>query len=150
MKILKENTKKESSIPLDFITSFISRGWDEVGILKASIEGLKKEYANTEQLESILLDWLDSYLITLGQLEALTSDQKLIDYPEDFQSLVLDSEEKSSDEKEASDYNSNIKDVEVKKSAEENTDKEDFDYIADFDDIDISTPPITDEELYGD
>ena len=71
------NESKEK-LPMEFITNFISRGWDEVGALKASIEGLSKDFSGTGDVKKILQDLLDEYLIVIGQLEALLEERKEI------------------------------------------------------------------------
>lgn len=67
MKILKE--AKKEILPVDFIASFISKSWDEVANLKANISGLKQTFTGTKEIESILEDLLDAYLIAIGQLQ---------------------------------------------------------------------------------
>lgn len=67
MKILKE--AKKELLPVEFVANFISQSWDEVANLKASISGLKQSFTGTKEIEKILEDLLDAYLIAIGQLQ---------------------------------------------------------------------------------
>ena len=49
MKILKES---KENLPIAFLTDFISKGWEEVGYLKADIEAIKEKL----QREGVLND----------------------------------------------------------------------------------------------
>ena len=145
MKTLKENIQDKEKLPLDFITTFISKGWDEVGIIKASIASIKEAYKNTDKIEAILNDWLDSYLITLGQLEAYTQNEDLIDYPEEFEG-VNNSKDEIEGQPEIKDADS--KEVEENSAELKTEEAELFEYLADFDNIEISSDPLSDEDLY--
>ena len=79
---MKINESKEK-LPLDFLTSTVSHGWEEIGNLKASIEGIKKSFSGTEKVEKILQELVDSYLICVGQLEMFLDKKEYIDMPED-------------------------------------------------------------------
>lgn len=79
---MKINESKEK-LPLDFLTSTVSHGWEEIGNLKASIEGIKKSFSGTEKVEKILQELVDSYLICVGQLEMFLDKKNYIDMPED-------------------------------------------------------------------
>jgi len=59
----------KEDLPMDFVTSFVSKSWDEVGVLKASIEAISKDFNNTEKVVSVLQDLADAYLVCIGQLE---------------------------------------------------------------------------------
>lgn len=67
MKILKE--AKKELLPVEFVANFISQSWDEVANLKANISGLKQSFTGTKEIEKILEDLLDAYLIAIGQLQ---------------------------------------------------------------------------------
>ena len=81
MKIIKES--KQEKLPIDFITQFVSNGWEEVGNLKASIEGIKHEFSNTAGVVDILQNLIDSYLIAIGQMEMYLNDKNYLDMPSD-------------------------------------------------------------------
>ena len=143
----------KEDLPLDFITTFISKGWDEVGIIKASIASIKEAYKNTNKIEAILNDWLDSYLITLGQLEAYTQNEDLIDYPEEFEGVNTDKDdvevEVPQDVTEVTFEKENTEEPAVDSLVvEPKEEAELFEYLADFDDIEISPEPLTEEDLH--
>lgn len=73
----------KEKLPLAFITSTVSHGWDEVGNLKASIEGIKNTFTGTKEVENILQDFVDSYLVCIGRLEKLLDDKNYVDMPEE-------------------------------------------------------------------
>ena len=79
MKILKES---KETLPIAFLTDFISKGWEEVGYLKADIEAIKEAYKGTKPIESLIQDLIDAYLVCIGQLEAHLQDKNYLDYPE--------------------------------------------------------------------
>ena len=79
---MKINESKEK-LPLDFLTSTVSHSWEEIGNLKASIEGIKKSFSGTRKVEKILQELVDSYLICVGQLEMFLDKKDYIDMPED-------------------------------------------------------------------
>ena len=118
MKILKE--AKKEILPIDFIAGFISKSWDEVANLKANISGLKQAFTGTEEIENILDDLLDAYLIAIGQLQQ-NLEKKDIVIPNKDEALKEDLSEKAEtivaklilDEKEAIDgYNAAVEDLE--------------------------------------
>lgn len=76
MKILKE--AKKELLPVDFVANFISQSWDEVANLKANISGLKQSFTGTKEIEKILEDLLDAYLIAIGQLQHSLEKQDII------------------------------------------------------------------------
>ena len=80
MKILKES---KETLPIAFLTDFISKGWEEVGYLKADIEAIKEAYKGTKPIEGLIQDLIDAYLVCIGQLEAHLHDNKYLDYPEE-------------------------------------------------------------------
>lgn len=80
MKILKES---KENLPIAFLTDFISKGWEEVGYLKADIEAIKEAYKGTKPIEDLIQDLIDAYLVCIGQLEAHLHDKKYLDYPEE-------------------------------------------------------------------
>lgn len=80
MKILKES---KEALPIAFLTDFISKGWEEVGYLKADIEAIKEAYKGTKPIEALIQDLIDAYLVCIGQLEAHLQDKNYLDYPEE-------------------------------------------------------------------
>ena len=80
MKILKES---KETLPIAFLTDFISKGWEEVGYLKADIEAIKEAYKGTKPIEGLIQDLIDAYLVCIGQLEAHLHDNKYLEYPEE-------------------------------------------------------------------
>lgn len=80
MKILKES---KENLPIAFLTDFISKGWEEVGYLKADIEAIREAYKGTKPIEGLIQDLIDAYLVCIGQLEAHLQDKNYLDYPED-------------------------------------------------------------------
>lgn len=80
MKILKES---KENLPIAFLTDFISKGWEEVGYLKADIEAIKEAYKGTKPIETLIQDLIDAYLVCIGQLEAHLHDKNYLDYPEE-------------------------------------------------------------------
>lgn len=79
MEILKEAKKEE--LPVAFITSFVSDGWEKVGILKEEIEAIKKEFSNTKKAEELIQALIDAYLVCIGQMEQYLADSKNIEVP---------------------------------------------------------------------
>jgi len=85
MKVMKEaklNEAKEE-LPVSFLTDFISKGWEEVGYLKATIESIKESYSGTKKVEELVQSLVDAYLVCIGQLELHIHKEKYIDYPEE-------------------------------------------------------------------
>lgn len=80
MKIIKEN---KENLPISFLTDFISKGWEEVGYLKADIEAIREIYKGTKNIEELIQNLIDAYLVCIGQLEAHISDKNYIEYPEE-------------------------------------------------------------------
>lgn len=80
MKILKE---AKEQLPVSFLTDFISKGWEEVGYLKADIEAIKEAYKGTKKIEELIQALVDAYLVCIGQLEAHIHDNNYIEYPEE-------------------------------------------------------------------
>jgi len=82
MKVQIQESKKEK-LPLDFITTFVGKLWDEIGILQAQMDAIKSTYSGTSEINPILQDLLDSYIICVGRLQNQLSDKKYIDMPDD-------------------------------------------------------------------
>ncbi len=80
MKILNE---AKENLPISFLTDFISKGWEEVGYLKADIEAIKQSFKGTKKVEELIQSLVDAYLVCIGQLEAHIHDKNYIEYPEE-------------------------------------------------------------------
>ena len=80
MKILKESKEE---LPISFLTAFVSKGWEEVGILKEEIKAIKEEFKGTKKVEELLQDLIDAYLVCIGQTELLMKDKSYIEMPEE-------------------------------------------------------------------
>lgn len=76
MKILKE---AKESLPVSFITSFVSDGWEKVGILKEEIEAIKNEFKGTDKVEELIQALIDAYLVCIGQMEQYLADKNGIE-----------------------------------------------------------------------
>ena len=85
MKILKES---KENLPIAFLTDFISKGWEEVGYLKADIEAIREAYKGIKPIEGLIQDLIDAYLVCIGQLEAHLQDKNYLDYSK-FQQIKL-------------------------------------------------------------
>jgi len=79
MKILKE-AKEE--LPISFLTAFVSKGWDEVGILKEDIEAIKREFKGTKKVEELIQALIDAYLVCIGQMELHLQNNDYIEFPD--------------------------------------------------------------------
>lgn len=82
MKILKES---KEALPIEFITTFVSEGWERVGILKSQMEAVSKTFSGAKQTVEIMQNLVDAYLICLGQMEHQLSDKDYLEMPEDAQ-----------------------------------------------------------------
>ena len=94
MKIIQESKKEK--LPVDFITQFISKGWDEVGTLKASKTAIKDVFKDTAKVEEVIQDLIDSYLVCIGRMELYLDKKDYLDVPdqealkEDLMPAVVD------------------------------------------------------------
>jgi hypothetical protein len=175
MKILKE---AKETLPIAFLTDFISKGWEEVGYLKADIEAIKEAYKGTKPIESLIEDLIDAYLVCIGQLEAHLHDKKYLEYPEESgltgTKLDEDLELKVSTDKieiktekhtpvivdEEDDIITIGIDEEAPEEefeaprhmlihAKEAHPAESFEYFVDFEEPDLTQPRLTDADLYN-
>ena len=174
MKILKES---KETLPIAFLTDFISKGWEEVGYLKADIEAIREAYKGTKPIEGLIQDLIDAYLVCIGQLEAHLHDNKYLDYPEESGLSGTKLEEEleikvSTDKIEIKtekntpvevNEEDDIITVGVEEVEEEKFDdsklamsdkkvaevSEPFEYFVDFDEPDMTQPKLTDKELYN-
>lgn len=118
MQIIKESKEK---LPIDFITQFISNGWNEVGNLKASVDAIKKEFSNTKDIEAILQDLSDAYLIAIGQLQKYLQKKEYIDVPNEVKENLQEDLTEELPDKKILDLEKEEKPVEVPAPAEEET-----------------------------
>ena len=152
MKILKET---KENLPISFLTDFISKGWEEVGYLKADIEAIKQSFKGTKKVEELIQSLIDAYLVCIGQLEAHIHDKNYIEYPEES---GLGETKKESLEEDLAVINpaKEEEDKPEEKIREAvtpvvNADKEieEFEYFCDFDEPDLTQPKLTDKDLYN-
>lgn len=176
MKILKES---KETLPIAFLTDFISKGWEEVGYLKADIEAIREAYKGTKPIEGLIQDLIDAYLVCIGQLEAHLHDNKYLDYPEESglsgtkldeelelkvapDQIVIKTEKTTPVEINEEDDLIIIGVDETAAEAEFKAPEaalasvepvksagEPFEYFVDFDEPDMSQPRLTDEDLYN-
>ena len=172
MKILKES---KENLPIAFLTDFISKGWEEVGYLKADIEAIKEAYKGTKPIETLIQDLIDAYLVCIGQLEAHLHDKNYLDYPEESGlsggkleeeleiKVSADKVEIKTEKTTPVEVNEEedlitigVDEAEVKfddsKLAMSDEDvasvNEPFEYFVDFEEPDMSQPKLTDKDLY--
>ena len=172
MKILKES---KETLPIAFLTDFISKGWEEVGYLKADIEAIKEAYKGTKPIEGLIQDLIDAYLVCIGQLEAHLHDNKYLEYPEESglsgtkldeelelkvapDQIVIKTEKTTPVEINEEDdliiigvdETAPEAEFEAPEAAPAAVDAgEPFEYFVDFDEPDMSQPKLTDEDLYN-
>ena len=159
MKILKENKIMQEELPITFITSFVSRGWEEVGMLKEQIKALKSEFKNIDKIEEILQGLIDAYLINIGQLELFLHDNDYVEVPnieeQEAESKALEKEDIEDEDIEDEEIEDVIK-IETDKPEEDEApiimhqapkDFEAFEYFVDFDEP--SGDALTDDDLYN-
>lgn len=80
MKILKES---KEALPITYITTFVSKGWDKVGELKEEIKAITETFKDTTEVVECVNDLIDTYLICIGKMESLLSDKNYIEVPEE-------------------------------------------------------------------
>lgn len=156
MKILKEEQIRQEELPITFITSFVSRGWEEVGMLKEQIKALKEEFGGKgiEKIEEIFQGLIDAYLINIGQLELFLHENDYVEVPEIEEEKVEEPvEEEETEEVEESEEEVEIEDeVEVEVEPQKvvknvPADFEAFEYFVDFDEPEGEA--LTDDDLYN-
>lgn len=118
MKLLKEEAKKEA-LPIEFITTFVSKGWDEVGSLKANIDGIQETFKDVEQVKNILQDLSDAYLICIGRLEDYLNKKDYVDIPEVDEVKAEETVEDPAETEEIEFEEEPIKPIEVKDTTDE-------------------------------
>lgn len=156
MKILKE---AKENLPIPFLTDLISKGWEEVGYLKADIEAIKDAYKGTKQIEELIQGLIDAYLVFIGQLELHLQNKSYLDYPDDS-GLAEPKKERIEEDLQITINTENVEVIAettpeiievatVEPDSEEPKDEiEEFEYFCDFDEPDMSQPKLTDKDLY--
>lgn len=156
MKLLKEEQIRQEELPITFITSFVSRGWEEVGMLKEQIKALKEEFGGKgiEKIEEIFQGLIDAYLINIGQLELFLHENDYVEVPEIEEEKVEEPvEEEETEEVEETEEEVEIDDeVEVEVEPQKvvknvPADFEAFEYFVDFDEPEGEA--LTDDDLYN-
>ena len=156
MKLLKEEQIRQEELPITFITSFVSRGWEEVGMLKEQIKALKEEFGGKgiEKIEEIFQGLIDAYLINIGQLELFLHENDYVEVPEIEEEKAEEPvEEEENEEVEETEEEVEIDDeVEVEVEPQKvvknvPADFEAFEYFVDFDEPEGEA--LTDDDLYN-
>lgn len=155
MKLLKEEQIRQEELPITFITSFVSRGWEEVGMLKEQIKALKEEFGGKgiEKIEEIFQGLIDAYLINIGQLELFLHENDYVEVPEIEEEKVEEPTEEEIEEEEEAEEEVEIDDeVEVEVEPQKvvknvPADFEAFEYFVDFDEPEGEA--LTDDDLYN-
>ena len=156
MKVLKENQTNREELPITFITSFVSRGWEEVGILKEQIKALKGEFKNIDRIEEILQGLIDAYLVNIGQLELFLQENDYVEVPEIEEEKVEEPNEETKeteDVEHVTEENNEIEKGEIEIENEPQVkikpiskDFEAFEYFVDFEEPEGEA--LTDDDLY--
>jgi len=79
---MENNIETKEKLPVAFITSFVSDGWDKVGVLKEEIAAIKEAFSETEKAEQIIQGLIDAYLVSIGQMEQYLAEQTGVVVPE--------------------------------------------------------------------
>ena len=150
MKLLKEEQIRQEELPITFITSFVSRGWEEVGMLKEQIKALKEEFGGKgiEKIEEIFQGLIDAYLINIGQLELFLQENDYVEVPEIEEEKVEEPVEEEETEEEVEIEDEVEVEVEPQKIVKNvPADFEAFEYFVDFDEPEGEA--LTDDDLYN-
>lgn len=150
MKLLKEEQIRQEELPITFITSFVSRGWEEVGMLKEQIKALKEEFGGKgiEKIEEIFQGLIDAYLINIGQLELFLHENDYVEVPEIEEEKVEETVEEEETEEEVEIEDEVEAEVEPQKIVKNvPADFEAFEYFVDFDEPEGEA--LTDDDLYN-
>lgn len=159
--IVNEITKEV--LPASFITSFVSEGWDRIGVLKDQVTSLSDTFSGTEKVVGVLQDLLDAYLVCVGQMEGILHSTDAIASPE-VPPVVADIKvgetpagatetpvEVPAEEPETVAVETPVEEpVKVEEPAKPAKFVVDSDFFVDFDDPDMSEPALTDEDIYPD
>lgn len=126
---MKINENKDN-LPITYLTTLVSRGWEEVGMLRDEIEAVKKEFKNTSAIEECVNNLIDAYLICIGTVEGILDNKKYVKFPEEA-SALKEAVEEIKPEMEAIDVIKNQVELQVEddKVALINKDAEDADKL---------------------
>ena len=162
----------KENLPISFITDMVSKGWDEVGYLKEASAAISTEYQNTTEVEGLMQDLIDAYLIFIGQLEQyLHREEDIIVNAETMPApvekdkdieVIPKAPEKSELPKAKVDIApvtdvsqaaigaeiSDFDDIETTTSSVASNAEEPFEFFVDFDEPDLSQPHLTDDDIY--
>ena len=108
---MKINENK-TNLPITYLTTLVSRGWEEVGILREEMEAVKKEFKNTSAIEECVNNLIDAYLICIGTVEGILDNKKYVKFPEET-SALKEAVEEIKPEMEAIDVIKNQVDLQV-------------------------------------
>ena len=86
---MEELKESKETLPISLLTDLISRGWAEVGNIKADIEAIGNTYKGAKKIEDTLQALADSYLIAIGQLEAFAEAKDYVEFPEEDEDKTL-------------------------------------------------------------
>jgi hypothetical protein len=171
MRILKEEAEIQEALPVSFVTDMMSKGWDEVGYLREASAAIKETYKDTAKVEELMQDLMDAYLVFIGQLELyLHNEEDIIAPTEEPKEEKPEAKEPAAkeDEEDIEEVKAPIEppkpelpeaDFEIEPLAEPAPSNmvaapaevsDPFEFFVDFDEPDMSTPSITEDELYGD
>lgn len=139
---MKIQEAKKEKLPLEFLTATVGKLWDEVGILQAQMKAIKETYTGTSEVDAILQDLLDAYLICTGRLQNQINDKKYLDLPDDKDLALTEAVDRDKDEEEKEEEELVPK---VLNKDKVNLDNVDIDVKQDDDSIKIEITP-TDEE----
>ena len=165
MSIKKQSLKEETvttgpaqteELSTTFLTSLISEGWDRVGTIKEQILTIQNEFKGYERVITALQGLMDSYLVCIGQIEAVLDDESGIasaDTDDDFENAAAPIVKVVDKEDRADALTSKVAgaDSQVAKDAplvrvRTTEPAEQFEYFVDFDEPVGS--PLTDEDIY--
>lgn len=116
MKISLKESKEQ--LPLSFLADFISRGWDQIGMLKQELAAIKEEFAGTKKVEELIQGLVDAYLVCVGQLELHVQNKDYLEFPEEAKQENLKEElevkeEAEGDEEPEAEENAEVEPEEV-------------------------------------
>lgn len=111
MKVTLQESKEK--LPLSFLTDFVSRGWESIGMLKQEIAAISEQFSGTKKIEDLLQALVDAYLICVGQIELHMQNKDYLDFPEEAkeESLKEDLSDKEKISEESEDDEIKAKEV---------------------------------------
>lgn len=159
MEPISVNEIVKDPLPTSFITSFVSEGWDRIGVLKDQVVSLGETFTGADKVVCIIQELLDAYLVCVGQMEGIlheteaisaqaapvVADVKVEEIPVEptvavEKPVVAVPVEEPNAEKPVE-----VKTVPV---ADKKSFMVDSDFFVDFDEPDMSEPALTDDDIY--